>query len=78
MRLKTQNKRLKNEIFSLLEYSADRGNYQALSEVSMPTESSVMLIKSHKDLLFVSLLEGDLLMYHRPPGSENYFYLAGF
>jgi len=56
---------------SLLEYSADRGNYQALSEVSMPTESSVMLIKSHKDLLFVSLLEGDLLMYHRPPGSSD-------
>ena len=53
--------------FSLLEYSAD-GSYRKLSEVSMPTMSTVMIMKAHKNNLYVGLLDGTLAMYSRTPG----------
>ncbi|CAK8688139.1 unnamed protein product [Clavelina lepadiformis] len=54
----------------LLEYSAD-GSYRKLSEVSMPTMSTVMIMKAHKNNLYVGLLDGTLAMYSRTPGASD-------
>ena len=57
-------------VFSLLEYSAD-GSYRKLSEVVMPTMSTVMIMKAHACNLYVGLLDGTLAMYSRKLGGDR-------
>jgi len=53
---------------SLLEYSASDGSYRKISEVPVPTMSTVMIMEAHESNLYVGLLDGTLAMYSRPAG----------
>nr|XP_039247749.1 rho guanine nucleotide exchange factor 10-like [Styela clava] len=58
------------ECGSLIEFSAD-ASYSKLCEVTMPTMSTVMIMKAFEKNLYVGLLDGSLLMYTRPDGCKS-------
>nr|CAB3222855.1 rho guanine nucleotide exchange factor 10-like [Phallusia mammillata] len=60
----------------LLEYSTANGVYRKISDVPMPTMSSVMIMEAHRDKLYVGLLDGTLAMYNRPPGTKDLYHVA--
>nr|XP_026690271.1 rho guanine nucleotide exchange factor 10-like protein [Ciona intestinalis] len=59
----------------LLEYSSE-GTYRKLNEVTMPTMSTVMIMKAYRNNLYVGLLDGTLAMYTRPKGTNDLNYVS--